>query len=947
VAAAVAAAVATVIATPVGSSARPPGATPVQTAPTVAVSPAHGLVDGQSVTVTTSGLAPDVFALLCAAAPEDAADCDWTTGGAPLEPGADGPASGERRVYALIHTERRGAVDCRVAHSCVMTATSFAGMDPLDGSVSAPLTFDPEAPLLPAPAITVTPATGLADGDAIRVDGHDLGHRGAIGVEILQCGPQPTFDGCRSLVDPGTEPPEPQPDGTLTFETHVWRVIRTDSGDIDCRAGADPCQIVATTRPWETLDAPWAARAALGFDPAAPPAPDPTLDVSPTTELGDVTELTVLGRAFTPGGAVRVSICAAGAAGPCDHDTHELPTPDAAGGFELRLNAFAAFGTRGDGGAQVDCRAVGCALVAEDQASQRRVTVPLAFGPADPPRGRYLDPVFDDVEIERDIVYRRTTDHHGEPVQLRLDVYRPAGDTATSRPAIIWMHGGWFRGGDGGGAMPEHAEASARRGFVAVDVGYRVRPAMDPDDHAELYAAMVDAYEDATAAVDWAVAHVDDYGIDAAAVMAGGFSAGAVTTTNLAYMPGQLGPDTSRIAAAIPLEGWFVRTDEPGLPVGPLAVPDPGEPPAIVFQGTADRLLPWGSPADTCPLAADAGIACEYVPYAGGVHGDVYGRIREVMHRATAFVAAEVLTPRGYFDLAAYAGGRYEVTEGSAVTLAGSASGDGLSYAWSPGDHLTDAATSTPEYTGDDDGTETLTMSVRNDHGIARSDTAEVTTVNASPVLGDVEVTVDADDGAVALTGELTDPGRSDAHTAEVDWGDGTVEALTVAQDAGSATFAGRHTYAARGRHRVTVRVVDDDGGEDTWSDTVVDEPPCTIEGSDGPDILFGTSGDDVICALGGTDIVVGGRGDDVILAGAGDDLVLGGSGNDVVEADTGDDRVLGQRGDDRLDGGPGRDRVHGGPGRDTCTAAERRWSCAPQEAVPRGNPGEVRRWRS
>jgi acetyl esterase/lipase len=938
--------VAAVIAAPVGGSAGS-ATTPVQAAPTVAVTPADDLVDGQTVTVAAAGLTPAV-ALLCGASPQDVADCDWMAGAAPLEPSADGAASGERPVFALIHTERRGAVDCRVAGSCVVTVASFAGADPLDGSVSAPLTFDPEAPLLPAPAISVTPATGLGDGDAVRVDGHDLAHRGVGGVQILQCGPQPSFATCRSLIDPGVEPPEPGADGTLTYETRVWQVIPADGGDVDCRAEDDPCLIVATTRPRATLDAPWAARAALGFDAAAPPAPDPILDVSPGTALGDVTELAVTGRDFTPAEAVRVSVCEDRPAGPCDRDTHEVPTADADGRFEVRMNAFAAFETDGVDATQVDCRTAGCAVVADALASTRRVTVPLAFGPADPPRGRYFDPVFDELDVERDIVYRQATDSRGDQVDLRLDIYRPAGDTATSRPAVVWMHGGWFTGGDGGGDMAHHAEASARRGYVAVDIGYRVRPELDPRDPAELYAAMVDAYEDATAAVDWVAAHADDHGIDADAIMAGGFSAGAVTTTNLAYMPGQLGPDTSRIAAAIPLEGWFARTDEPGLPaVGPLAVPDPGEPPAIVFHGTADQLLPWGSPADTCPLAADAGIACEYVPYAGGQHGDVYGRIREVMHRATAFVAAEVLAPRGYFDLAVDAGGPYEVTEGSVVTLAGTASGDGLSYAWSPPEHLTGAATPAPGYAGDDDGTETLTLSVRNAHGVAGSDTADVTTVNAPPVLGDVELRVDAGDGALTLNGGLTDPGRTDTHTAEVDWGDGTVEALSVDQEAGAARITGRHAYATGGGRQVTVRVVDDDGGTDTWTGTAADEPACTIEGTDGPDVLVGTSGDDVICGFGGTDIVVGGGGDDVVLAGGGDDLVLGGRGDDAVDAGDGDDVVFGQGGDDRVDGGPGHDRVHGGPGRDTCIAAERRWSCAPTEAAARGTPGEVRGWRS
>ncbi len=641
-------------------------------APTVTATPADGLTDGQTIRITATGLSADAFALQCSSAPRTLADCDLMTGAAPLEPAAGGTASGERRLFAVIHTERSGTVDCRIAGSCVVAATVFSGSDPLEGSVTTAVAFDAAAPLLPAPAITATPSTDLLDGQVVRVDGRDLGHRGTAGVQVMQCGPQPSFASCRSLMDPTSEPPEPGPDGSLTLDVRVWQVITTDQGDIDCRApsGEPRCVLVATTRPGESLDPLWAAHAPLAFDEEATPGPAPTVEVAPAADLGDVTELTVRGRDFTPGAAVQVSVCDAADADRCDGETQEWPTPDAAGAFELRMNAFATFGTGGLEDAPVDCRATGCVVAAEDQASLRRATAPLAFGPPGPPRGRYLDPVFDEVDVVDEIVYRRTVDHRGNEVDLRLDIYRPAGDTATSRPAVIWMHGGWFRGGDGGGGMPLHAAAVAQRGYVGVDIGYRVRPEMDPNDHAELYAAMVAAYEDATAAVEWVRDHAAVYGIDPNVIMAGGFSAGAVTTSNLAYLPGQLGPDRSGIAAAIPLEGWFVRPDEPGLPpLGPFAIPDPGEPPAIVLHGTADHLMPWGSPADTCPMAAEAGITCEYVGYEGLTHGSVSARVREVMHRATRFVVDEVLVAGGYFDVEADAGGPYEIAEGSAVEL--------------------------------------------------------------------------------------------------------------------------------------------------------------------------------------------------------------------------------------------------------------------------------------
>jgi acetyl esterase/lipase len=908
-----AAVAAAVLATPVGAV-QPPGTAAAAAAPTLTVTPAAGLADGGTVRARGTGLTGWPVLVQCDADPSGIADCDWGTVTAP-ELGAGGMFTVDHQVFAVIHTEAGGAIDCRMAGRCVLVASSFLRSDPLADGASAALAFDPAAPLLPTPAITLTPATALRDGQQVRVDGRDFGHRRSPTVQVYQCGPEPSFETCRPLADMGVEP---GPDGSFSVEAKVWHVIRADGQEIDCLAAAGPCLLVATIRPWETLDEPWAARAALPFDPDAPPLPGPELAVTPVTGLHDVTELTVQGRSFTPGGAVRVSVCDAAAPEDCDGATEELPTADADGAFELRMNAFAAFGAGWEEEVPVDCRTSGCIVSAEDIESQGRVTVPLGFGPPDPPRGRYLDVVFDEVDVAKDVVYRRTVDYRGNPVDLRLDIYRPVGDTATSRPAIVWLHGGWFKGGSGGGGMPDYGAAVARRGYVGIDVGYRVRPDLDVENYPDLYDAMVDAYEDATAAVEWARAHAAEYGIDPDAIAAGGFSAGAVTTTNLAYMPGQLGPATSDIAAALPLEGWFVRPHDPALPVpGPFAVPDPGEPPAIVYHGTADRLLPFGSPTETCPMAAEAGIACEYVGYEGGTHGSVSRRVREVLHRGTRFLVDEVLAPRGYFDVGVDAGGPYEVEEGSTVRLAGSATGDGLAYAWSPGDGLDDPAVPAPMFTGRDDGREALTLTATNRHGIARQDTAEIVTVNAAPAVGDVDTR--AEGRTLAVTATVSDPGRADTHRAEIDWGDGTVEALAITQGSGRATATGTHGYAHPGEYAVAIRVTDDDGGAATWAGPAM--VGCTVVGTDGDDRLVGTAGDDVICALGGDDIVWARGGNDLVYGGEGHDRLYGQRGDDTLHGGAGDDRLHGQRGRDVLVGGPGRDHAIGGHGGDRCEA--------------------------
>ncbi len=55
-------------------------------------------------------------------------------------------------------------------------------------------------------------------------------------------------------------------------------------------------------------------------------------------------------------------------------------------------------------------------------------------------------------------------------------MYRPTGDTVTSRPAIVWVHGGSFSGGtkDSPEIVAE-ANAFAKKGYVNVSIEYRLR----------------------------------------------------------------------------------------------------------------------------------------------------------------------------------------------------------------------------------------------------------------------------------------------------------------------------------------------------------------------------------------------------------------------------------------------------------------------------------------
>lgn len=244
---------------------------------------------------------------------------------------------------------------------------------------------------------------------------------------------------------------------------------------------------------------------------------------------------------------------------------------------------------------------------------------------------RYVDEVFDEVEVTSDIVYRTATTHEGEPIELMLDIYEPVGDTATQRPAVFWMFGGGWLAGDRN-QLSAYAEDSARRGYVGVTIDYRIRPG-----GGDLIAAAWDAYDDAVGAADWLAANAGDYRIDPDAIVAGGYSAGAVNAMNLLYAPGTRGPDESPVAGAVSIAGLsFVGS------------PEEPRPPAIMHHGTADPTVPYDSGLGTCNSAREAGNVCQFLTYEGGNHFIAFTEMDTIQQESARLIFELVLWPQGY-----------------------------------------------------------------------------------------------------------------------------------------------------------------------------------------------------------------------------------------------------------------------------------------------------------
>ncbi len=255
-----------------------------------------------------------------------------------------------------------------------------------------------------------------------------------------------------------------------------------------------------------------------------------------------------------------------------------------------------------------------------------------------PPPGpaplRYRDDVFSAVTTTLNVPYASPVSRQtGLPETQFADFYRPTGDTVTSRPAVIWVHGGSFKSGSRtSGEIVDESNVFARKGFVNVSISYRLSPTGCTIVSSECLLAIVDALTDAQTAVRWLRSNAATYGVDPTRIAIGGSSAGAITALNVGFegdtpKPGPLPAVSSRVGAAVSLSGSAI-----------LAQVNAGDAPSLLFHGTSDPLVPYASGKKTVDDAHAAGLESYLITWQGQGHVPYVQNRTQILDLTTNFL---------------------------------------------------------------------------------------------------------------------------------------------------------------------------------------------------------------------------------------------------------------------------------------------------------------------
>jgi acetyl esterase len=221
-------------------------------------------------------------------------------------------------------------------------------------------------------------------------------------------------------------------------------------------------------------------------------------------------------------------------------------------------------------------------------------------------------------------VYKKVADR-----ELKLYVAKPADwKSGDKRAALVFFHGGGWVGG-GPAQFNEHSKYLVTRGLVCIQVQYRLLDGKSKEPPTV-------CVQDAKSAMRWVRSHASELGIDPQRIGAGGGSAGGHLAAFVGLVNGlddpqddqKISPKANAMVLYNPVfdngpdQGWGTgRVGDRYQEFSPAHNITAGAPPAIVFLGTEDKLIPVKVVERFKANMEKAGGRCEANFYEGQGHG--------------------------------------------------------------------------------------------------------------------------------------------------------------------------------------------------------------------------------------------------------------------------------------------------------------------------------------
>jgi acetyl esterase/lipase len=225
---------------------------------------------------------------------------------------------------------------------------------------------------------------------------------------------------------------------------------------------------------------------------------------------------------------------------------------------------------------------------------------------------------------------------------LRMHIVQPKQRPAGLMPAVVYVHGGWWRGGSRDTGLPRLIPL-AEKGYVGAAAEYRLTGE----------ARWPAQIEDCKCGVRYLRAHAAEYGIDPARIGVWGASAGG----HLAAMVGSAGaarelegaggwPEQSSAVQAVcswfgPSDVSLLGHDDPESPAAlllggpvkdnlaaaaranPITYLSPAGPPHLLQHGDADTVVPLNQSEVLQAALEKAGVRSRLIVYPGLGHGQL------------------------------------------------------------------------------------------------------------------------------------------------------------------------------------------------------------------------------------------------------------------------------------------------------------------------------------